>query len=270
MSYTNTDLLKHHLDTPYPVADKIYDQPVVISGDDYITFFGGSITEVEITVKSIQENKPKKINVTLISLTTSVISGPIVPGSVIVASDSSMGTVYKENQDYIIDYHVGNIIIKSESSLPLGSQVTVWYLPYYLYTSGSDYRVKSASGQIQKISTGDIKTGETVFVDYTPVFANVTEDIINSAVTEANAIIEKTIDPYRQFGADPILQTTATYRALEIVCRTSAMRELSGGRNNDRAATVWMKLAETYARLSQEMLRAFKEQPDNPSQPTHS
>lgn len=270
MSYTSVELIKHHLDIPYPISDKVNDQPVILSGENYLTFFGGSLDETTVKVKTIKSTVPQKITINLTGSITSIISNPIVPGSVVAAPNSSMTTVYIENEDYIIDYQNADFIIKSGGTLSVGLTITIWYVPFFVYSSGSDYRIKSSSGQIQRVSSGDIADGEVVYIDYTPVFSNLTEDVLSNAVVEANGIIEKTIDPNQQFGADPILQTAATYRALEIACRSSAMRELSSGRNDDRAAAVWMKLADRYSELSKEMLIAFTERPSNPSQPIHS
>jgi hypothetical protein len=270
MSYTSIDIIKHHLDIPFPITDKVDDQAVVIFGNDYVTFFGGSLDASSVSVKSIQDTTPQRLTIVLSSTTTSIISTPIVPGSVVAASNSSMSEVYIENQDFIIDYQNGNLIIKSGGVLSVGNTVTVWYVPYIVYSAGSDYRINSTAGEIQRITSGNIADGETVFIDYTPVFSNLTEDVLSNAAKEANGLIEKTIDPDQQFGADPILQTAATYKSLEIVCRSSAMRELSSGRNNNRAAAVWMKLADKYQELSKNMLNAFIERPSNPSQPIHS
>ncbi|MEW5995224.1 MAG: hypothetical protein AB1744_12655 [Candidatus Zixiibacteriota bacterium] len=93
--------------------------------------------------------------------------------------------------------------------------------------------------------------------------------MLNKAVLEANALVERDIDPDRQFGADPVLQSGATYRALEIICRASAARELSRARGEDRTALAWMKLADGYAARADQVLRSFHPPFTGPSTPQH-
>jgi hypothetical protein len=78
------------------------------------------------------------------------------------------------------------------------------------------------------------------------------------------------VDPDSQFGADPVLQASATYRALEIICHAAAARELSSLRGEDRTAVAWMKLAETYATRSEQLLRLFRPPYTGPTAPVHS
>lgn len=270
MSYTNTELVRHHLVASFPVQGQVYDQAIVLEGDDYITFFGGAVDEVSLVVKSIQNNEPTRLNLTLSSEVTALPTSPIVRGSIVVASDSSLGTIYTENGDYVIDYFGGAIRIKGGGNLSVGQTVTVWYLAYFLYLQGSDYRIDSSRGAIRRVSSGDIVSGETVYLDYAPVNADYTDAILTHAVVEANGLIESAVDPQRQFGADPVLQTAATYRALEIVCRASAARELSRLTGDDKTALAWMKLADHYSQRSDQLLGSFRPPCSSPTSPTHS
>ncbi|MFQ5453186.1 MAG: hypothetical protein ACE5D6_03255 [Candidatus Zixiibacteriota bacterium] len=269
MSYTNVELVKHYLELSFPIQTRVFDQTVVLENDDYVTFFGGSIDESSLKVKSLRNNDLIKMNLTLDSSTVSLSSTPLVIGSVVVASDSSLGTIYIENEDYVIDYSYSKLIIKSNGTLSIGMTVTVWYLEYYIYSSG-DYQVDSSKGAVKRKANGNITTGERVYLDYTPVYTSYTDEILNNAVIEANGLIEQAVDPKKQFGADPVLQSTATYRALEIICRASASRELSSSKSDDRTALAWMKLADHYAQRSEHLLGSFRPPFENLSTPTHS
>jgi len=270
MSYTNVDLIKHHLVAAFPAQENIYDQPVILEGGDYVTFFNGAVEQSSVMVKSVQSNTPTRVTVTLNSERTSLASSPLVRGSVVVASDSSLGTVYIENVDYIIDYVLADLVIKSDGALSTGQTVTAWYQDYIVYNIGSDCQVDDNSGRIKRLSGGNIVSGETVYLDYSPVYKSFNEEILNNAVLEANGLIEKEVDPEGQFGADSVLQACATYRALEIICRTSAARELSSLRGQDRTADAWMKLAEVYAARSEQLLRLFRPPLAGPTAPVHS
>ncbi|MEA2030702.1 MAG: hypothetical protein U9N55_03790 [candidate division Zixibacteria bacterium] len=269
MSYTNIQLVSHHLATAFPIYGTVYNQPVVLDTDDYISFFSGAVEESSLRVKSIQSNSPERITLTLSSGTAILASTSIQRGSVVVASDSSLGTIFTENVDYVVNYSNGELHIKYGGNLSVNDTVTVWFVPFVLYQAGSDFQLQADHGEIRRLSSGSLAEGETVYLDYTPVYQSHTEEILNAAVLEANSQIEQEIDPEGTFGADIVLQTAATYRALAIVCRASAARELSSQRGEERSASAWMKLADTFAQQSSRLLESFRPPYDNPSIPVH-
>ena len=270
MSYTNTQLVSRHLATAFPVYGAVLDQPVVLDTEEYISFFSGAVEGSSLRVKSIQSNSPDRITLSLSSGATSLTSAPLLRGSVIVASDSSLGTVFTENADYVIEYSNGDLYIKEGGNLSVDDTITVWYVPFTLYQSGSDFQVQANSGKIRRLAGGSLSVGETVCLDYTPVYQSHTEEILNAAVLEANSQIARKVDPEGAFGADPVLQAVATYRALAIVCRASAARNLSSQRGEERSAVAWMKLADVFAEQSSQLLQSFRPPYDGPRQPVHS
>lgn len=270
MSYTNVELIRHHLVSAFPTAEQVVNQALYFKSDDYLPFFNGAIDGSLLKVKALKSNSLSRTNITLDSSPVSVSASPVVPGSVVAASDSSMGTLYVENLDYAIDYSVGTIAVKSGGSLSAGQTVTVWYQKFALYTEGIDYQVKADSGEIKRVASGDVTDGETVYLDYSPIYASFNEDVLNNAVAEANSLVEQEVDPDGQFGADRTLQAAATQRALAIICRTAAARELSSRRGEDRTALAWMKLSEQYASGSEQLLNRFRPPAQGPSAPVHS
>lgn len=270
MSYTNVELLSQHLISGFPVASLVNDQPVVLEGVDFQSFYGGSVKESSFRVKSVQSNQLTRQAVTLSGDQTSLASQPIVPGSVVVASDSSLGVSYVENVDYIVRYDDGDLVIKDGGALSVGMTVTVWHLPYTLYASGADFSLDADRGEFKRLSGGDISDGETVFLDYSPRYDSFDQAVLESAVAEANGTVEREVDPDRQFGADPALQAAATYRALAVVCRTAATRELSGGRSEYRVAATWLELAVDAGAQAEGYLASFRAPVTGPSHPSHS
>jgi hypothetical protein len=200
MSYTNAELIRHHLVGAFPLAESIANQPLVFESDDYLSFFSGAVDQSTLKVKSVQSNDLVRTTVSLSSNPTSLTASPLAPGSVVVASDSSMGTVYVENSDYAVDYFSGTIVLKSGGSLGGGQTVTVWYLAFTLYSEGSDYQVKADGGEIRRLTGGDIAAGETVYLDYSPVHDSYNEDVLDNAVAEANSLVEREVDPDGEFG----------------------------------------------------------------------
>lgn len=270
MSYTNAEQVRHHLVIPYPVQDQVTDQAVILPGSDYVRFYGGAVNEGTVRVKSVQSTVPVRVQVTLSNGTVALGSAAVVPGSVVVASDSSLGTVFHENVDYIVDCSTGTLSVKAGGALASDQSVTVWYVPYTLYSVGIDYSLDAAGGEIRRLASGAIAAGETVWLDYQPVYVSVADEIVDNAVAMANGMVENELDPDRQFEVDPTLAAGATYRALEIVCRAAASRELSAQRGGDRMAATWLKLADSYSARSELLLRSFRPPYDGPRNPVHS
>ncbi len=268
MSYTNVELIRQYLATPFPTRDRFVDQLLVISSDDYLSFYSGAVTEGSLSVKSLQSNNRTQQQITLQTGGNIISSTPIVRGSVVVASDSSLTTVYIENDDYVIDYEGGSIAVKSGGMLAVDMSVVVWHLSYVVYESGVDYLVDVDGGRLKRYLTGDIALNETVFLDYTPMDVAFNDDILQQAVVEANGLVETDVDPDRVFGADPVLQAAATYRAVEIICYTAAARALSNLPADDKAAQTWAKLGDRFLKRSEQLLQSFHPPVEGLSSPT--
>jgi len=270
MLYTSIEKVKQHLISVFPVHERVFDQPVVLRDADFVTFFGGAVDESTLVVKSVQLNELKRVVVTLGISSTVLPDDLLIRGTVVVAADSSLSTVYVENIDYIIDYSGGAVTRKSGGVLSAGQQVVIWYGYYVSYSVGSDFVVNASNGSLRRTANGDIASGETVFLDYAPIIQSYNDVMIQNAVDEANGLIEKTIDPDQQFGIEPVLQIAATYRAVEVVSRASAARELSSQRGEYNVALAWIKLAEDYARRADELIQSFRPPVAGPSAPAAS
>jgi hypothetical protein len=233
-------------------------------------FYGGAVDGDSLLVKSIRGHDLTRQSLLLSAAELTLAATPLVPESVVVASDSSLGIVYNENVDFAVDWPAGKLLIKDDGALSLGAAVTVWYLPFTVCQAGSDYALDEGRAELRRTSNSSIASGERVFVDFSPRHESFDQIVLENAVVEANGTIEREVDPDRQFGADPTLQAAATYRALAVVCRTAAGRELSSGRGEDRIATVWLKLAEVNQGLAEKYLAGFRAPLTGPSHPSHS
>jgi len=270
MSYTNTEQVRHHLALPTAVSEPITDQPVVLINDDFKVFHAGAVEAASVVVKSVHSVQLSRASFNLDSSSVSFSSSPVVPGSVVVASDSSLGTVFIENVDYVVDYASGVLTLKAGGQLSTGIWTTIWYIPFAIYLAGSDYLLREDRGEIRRLAGGAIASGETVLVDFKPVYFSLTEEIINHAVVLANRMVSNEVDAEGEFEADPTLGAAATFKALETVCRAAAGHELASSRGGDRTATAWMKLADDYAARSESLLKAFRPPFDSPRSPATS
>lgn len=269
MSYTHIDIVRHYLTTCFPTGARIHDQMVVFSSDEPIPFYGGSVVSDAIVVKSLRNTSVDRVSIAIQSGRTALPSSPLVRGSVVVASDSSLGHVYVENLDYVVDYDSGELILKPSGDISIGSTVTVWYQPFTVYANGSDYFADVDRGKLKRLTSGDILLGEAVFIDYQPVYTGYDDEIVEGAVLQANSVTQQEVDPDRQFGADPVLQAAATYRALRIICHASAVRQLSSGQGDSSSASAWIKLAVAFDETAGKLIRAFRPPFEGPSAPTH-
>lgn len=269
MSYTNAELLRRHLTSPYPALDRVTDQVVILEDLEPTMFFGGTIDEESVVVKNIQTNTLTRVAGSFAEGVLSLGAGSLVRGSVLVASDSSLVTVYTENLDFIVDYEYGVLTRKAGGVLADDVSYVIWYAIYHVYEKDVDFELDADSGELSRVNGSDIASGEAVLVDYTPVFASFTDAILESAAVEANALVEAELDPEKQYGGDPILQAAATANGLAIVCRSAASRELSRLRGEERAAAGWLDLAEVYANRGEQLIKAFRPPMSGPSSPVH-
>lgn len=270
MSYTSENVVLQYLASDWPLASRFHDQAVVLSGDDWIRFHGRSVDASTTKLKARQGGELIRTSLALSDQVTVVAGVPLVPGSVVVASDTSLGTVYAESDDYAIDFEKASLFIKDDGRLVSGLEVVVWYQPYHVFSAGSDYQLDSERGRIKRLTNTDICDGETVYLDYTPLYSTYSDELLQSVVAEANGTIEREVDPDRQFGADPRLQTAATFRALATLAVSAAARELSSGGAQDRAALAWLKLADAYTARSEQHLAGFRPPRQSLSKPSHA
>lgn len=270
MSFTTSEKVRQFLSSDFPLADRIVDQPVILSESSNVSFYGSSVDQNTVVVKSLRGDSPSKLPLTLASGSNLLSSSPLVPGSVVVASDSSLGILYTENIDYIVEYPLGRLTIKSGGALQAGQSVTVWFVPYAVYQASADYQLDAGRGSLRRLASGQILPGEQVFIDYSPITALIGDDLISSAVVTANGLMEKAVDTSGQFDEDPTLVAAATFRALEIVSLAAASKQAGAGQSGDRVALAWLKLAGEYDRRAVDLLATFRPPLTGPAAPVHS
>ncbi len=270
MSYTSIQQVRHHLAQPVPMSERITDLAVTLRDNGYAAFHGGAVEATSVVVKSVHLGQSLRVTITPGSGVITFSTGPVVIGSVVVASDSSLGSIFIENVDYVIDYTSGMLTFKEGGRLAGDTPLTIWYLPYSTYSVGSDYQVREDRGEIRRLVSGDIAVGETVLLDFDPVYLSLTDEIISNAVHLANRMVENEVDAEGEFETDPMLAAAATFKALVTVCRAAAGHELASLRGSDRTATAWMKLADDYTTRSEALLKAFRPPFDSPRTPAIS
>jgi len=270
VSYTTSELVRSHLSTASDTAEGSINLPFTLTGIAARPFFTGAVQEGSLIVRSVRQRDLSTASFTLTAAVHTLNANGVRPDSVTLASDSSLRLIYIENVDYVVDWANGKIAIKPGGALSVGQTVIAWFYPYSQYVEDVDYRIDYVKGEIARNSSGDIADGETVWLGFTPESSAFSEDLIAAGVRDANALIEAEVDPGREFGADPVLVSAATYRALEIVCRAAAARELASRRGLHQTATAWMNLSETYNRLAERWVKSFRPPASSPASPAIS
>ncbi len=268
MSYVTLDHLRPYLIANSPAAETVTDQPFRFSGLDWQRFHGGAVDSATVRVKSRRANILTRIQLTLTDSPVQLSISPVVADSLLVASNSSLSHIYQPNIDYIFDTHLRTLATKPGGALSSNTSVTVWFEPFTLYFEGSDYSLNADRGELRRLPSGSIADGESVLLDFTPLYVPFSDDLLDTAIAEANGIIEREIDPDKQFGTDPTLSAAARSLALEIIFRAAAARELLSGRSLDKIALAWESLAATHAARAERLLKSFRPPLVSPKSPT--
>lgn len=270
MSYTNVDLVRRHISFDESGTGLRRDQPVTFADQEWVNLPGRNLMKDSVLVKAVCNYSPVFEEVVVVNGTITLNNSHLLPDSVTAASDSSLGLIFRENIDYSVDTGNGVITSIEGGALPANGRIAVWYYHYSVYIEGHDYSIDYSAGKIRRLVGGDIQPGQTVLVDYELSVSRIDDELINQAVSEANALIEKQVDPHRQFGADGALQAAATYLAVSLVCRMAAAGELISVANGHQSAAAWLKIAESYRGDYEDYLKSFRSQIGRLSRPTHA
>ena len=270
MSYTNLETVRKHINLDEIPGGLKSDVPVIFTDREDSPIPGRGIVENSVIVKAIKNYAPYSEEITPGDGVVSLSNNRLVLNSVTIATDKSLGAIYTENIDFSIDCTNGTVSRLSGGSIESGQTVVVWYYFYSVYTEGVDYSVNNQSGMVRRLPGGDIQIGQTVLLDYELSLNQLNDEFISEAVQEANAIVERQVDPNKKFGADLTLQTAATCLAVSLVCRMAAISDLRFGASSRQTALAWISLAESYRDDYKNLLKVFRPQAAGLSGPTHT
>ncbi len=268
MTFTNIDLVKKHIlehelgtvSRENVACRLVGETPFQLP---HILLLSGSEK-----VKAKEQNAPIQESVDFASSETAQLAHEeLIPDTMVVANDSSLGKIYVENLDYSIDYDQGRITRLSNGSIPPASSVVVWYLSFRIYQKDTDYQIDYNKGQIKRLSSGDIEDGQWVLVDYGVEFALLNDEVIENAIKEANDQVIKYIDPSYANSTDQSLVTAETYLAVSILCNVKAMEAMTqnvasgSGWQAHSLSLAWSKMSSTYRDQAYQLLQRFRKDP---------
>lgn len=268
MGFTNIDLVKKHILEHELGTVKKENVAVHLVGEvsfqlPHILLLTGSEK-----VKAKEQNIPSSEKISFASSDTVNLSQmDLIPDTVVVAKDSSLGEIYVENVDYSILYDGGKITRLLGGSIPEGSSVVIWYLFFRVYARDTDYQIDYAKGLIKRIATGDIEEGQWVLVDYQVELALLSDEVMENAIKEANDQVLKYIDSSHTNSSDQSLVSAETYLAVSILCNIKAMEAMTqnvasgSGWQAQSLSLAWSRMSNTYREQAYRLLEDFRRDP---------
>ena len=257
MSFTTIEIVRKHILENRIAVGEVDSEPVKIGADSIGYLRYPPVNTGSEKVKAKEQIKPDYQEVIFLSDDRAdLLKTDLIRDSVVVASNSSLGHVYKENIDYTVDYNAGTIMRISDGEIPSINHISVWYMPYRVYTRGSDYTIDNETGTIKRTAGGDIESGQWLYVDYTSEYAFINDGTITNAINEANELVLNFIDSIYSSSTDRSLVVAETYLAIAIVCRIKAMWAVSSG-NKNTPGSAWSALSDQYKKDAYLMLEKF-------------
>jgi len=265
MGFTNIDLVKKHILEHELGTTSKENLACHLVGETPFQLPHALLQSGSEKVKAKENVPPIRETVSFSSSDSVRLSnGELMPDTVVVANDSSLGQIYAENVDYTVDYGQGTVNRMPQGSIAPGSSVVVWYLCFRVYVKGEDYQIDYAKGQIERDSGGAIQDGQWVLVDYTAELGLLGDEVVENAVKEAGDQVAAYIDPSYANSTHQSLVTAETYLAVSILCNVKAMEAMTQNAATGSTGGVgslsqaWSEMSSTYRRLAYEILGEFR------------
>lgn len=270
MSYTNVEMVRKHIGFDRQASRKYRDFPVIFEDSSSQDIGITGLVERTLVVKAPGDLEPIYEEILPSGNMITLQHDRLIPGSVTAASNNSLNDIYIENVDFSVNCDSGNIILLEGGRIASDKFLSIWYYPYLIYQEGNDYSFDYSKGTIHRLSGGMLNSGQAVLLDFECQYHYLIDSTLDRMVAEANAAVEKEIDPNREFGADATLQAAATYLAAALVCRTAAADSLrsSGGTSSESSA--WLKLAGSFRDDFERLVRNFRPGATRMNPPRHT
>lgn len=267
MPFTSPDLVRAHIANANFGEAEVRNVPIILNGTSPTQLPHAGLTQGAI-VKSKRSNTPSSESAVLTTGWTVLNHAQLISdSSVVIANNSSLGIVYTENIDYVVDYAGGRVRRIESGAITNGQTVAIWYDHFHIYSEGDDYTINPVSGQLTRKSSGDIADGQQVLVDYTVMLGSVSESTIEQAIAESGeAVLTLVNDTHHESPAIGII-IGATHMAVAQLARMRAATLLADGTINASiaraAAQLWLEIAAQYDRSAHTFLSRFAN-PVNP------
>ena len=261
MPFTNVDLVKKHILQHQVGLTERENVLIKLSSSSPAQLPDRSLVANSEKVKGKEQIVPVQQSVNFSTGdTVQLPQNELIPETVVVATDSSLGKVFIENVDYHLDYNSGQITRLVSGSITAGSQVVIWYLFFRIYQNGVDYTLDHQKGEITRLVSGAIEEGRWVFVDYEVEFGFFSDDLIANAIVEADGEILSKLDSTYLESTEQNLISGETYQAVSILCNIKSVEALNQNLPGNQAKALsesWSIMAKTYRRQAEVLLSSY-------------
>ena len=261
MAFTSIELIRTHLTDARMGTLLIRDEAVTLNGTSAASLAHGGIVHDSIVIKARGTDAPIREMRSLSSAWLNLEHGHLIEGTVVVAADGSLGRVFVENVDFVVDAGAGRIRRVDSGGIADGQTAIIWYVGYHVYVEGDDYTVDSGRGTISRRPSGAITDGQQVLVDYTVALGSVSDAVIEQAIAESGEAVLALVDPAYHESPSPAVVIGATHWAVAMVARmraASVLSESPGSSSDARiAAQTWLEIAQQYDKSGREFLSRF-------------
>lgn len=261
MSWTDLQTVRLHLlGSPMP-SHRIYQVPIYLSGADWFYLPYRAANPQNATVYSENAVIPFSASVVLNGTSWSVFDGSkIAYGSVSVADDVRIDTIFTEGLDYVVDYEQGRIKRMNGSAIPDGASVLLIYSHAQVFSSETDYEWSNDGGALRRRANSKIGDPSFLLIDYEIAEENVEDTLIQESIAVAEKmIVSRLSEPYTTETDDPMLKHGATLLSVGLVALTLASRPLQYGKdpNADERSKQWMNFYDRCLLEAWKLLKPF-------------
>lgn len=266
MSWTDANTVKTHLLGFAVDALKVRGVEATLEEFNPVQLTHRNLLSGSVRVAALEMSEPQGPVAISLTGTTWYPLGTtdLLPGSLTLADNSRLETLYIENVDYAVRHESGEVKRLPGSSIPEGVQIQAWFLPLNVYDWGNDYSVDHAAGTVMRVIGTSLPDPARVIVDYTTNAAASTDSLIARVITEAeDKITARLREEYSPASTDEGLKTGATELTLAMICDDLALHALETGTDasaDDRARRL-MDLAHRYEARAAATLARFLTQP---------
>jgi hypothetical protein len=258
MNLTSSAQIRSHLQHIQAGGGHVRDTRIVAPLDGWADLPHARLAADSEKIKAVESDQPTFSSTTLTTGPVTLPHGDIVPGTVVVAADSSLSIIYQEHVDFTLDYVAGQLQRLPSGAIASGKMVAVWYTFYRVYEKGTDYEIDYVRGRWMRHVSGAIEPGQELLIDYQLSSGGFSDEEIEQVITEADAEVTRETDPAYADSTDPALQSAATFLALSYLCRNAAAASLSSPTARPDASSHWLTLSGSYRETAMRLLRWFR------------
>lgn len=262
MPFTNITIIRKHLAELRKTLRTVEDFYLHLDGTEEHDLPHKNIKLESEKVKGREKNSPELQSVVIGNDPVALNHTNLIPQSIVVASDESLGMIYKENVDFHAEYKDGTISRIATGAIPADSEVAVWYYYYRIYNRNTDYAMIYSSGKIIRLTEGAIEDGQALWIDYEVEAGSFGDDMLTQALEEANAILRGEIADEFLESDDSRLTVAETYLALAVLARMKTLELLQSqyidAREKSGIADDYLRLGKSYSDQAEYLLRDFR------------